>query len=936
MKFYSKVISVIVASALVLNIILGIPNIIASADSVVSTSGNEPSVEYVAQGQQAEVENGEVETKEVEKLPDSLVSVDKQAKHSKRLYEEEKSLYTAVFENVDGSKTMYSFGHPIKYKDKNGEIKDISLNLKCNSKGDYVSESSDVMVTFPENLREGINLSKEDEEINITMHMLYKGKDASESKIKGSTSKAVYEYNSCTNIEYSLTYNGIKEDIIVSEYNGISEYKFKLSTDGLKLTEKDGCLTLVDKKGVDKVCVGDVIIYTANHKKTEYGTMSYETVKENEEYIVTIHIDEEFLKAKDTAYPIIIDPSIEVSRTESGTTGIEDVTINSAGGSNGSATALYVGRRDSVGISRIMMKFPGLNLAYIAASDRITSAYLNIRDITQTTDVVNVKCYTFAGNEWSASTANWSNINPNSITTYLDAKNVYYGYGAAHDHTYTFNITKAVKGWKVGNMNRDKGIVLKLDNSEESGTEEIVRAFGSYDRSSGQPYLVVNYNTTGELPFADNTFYYNNWYTGQYLGYDSAVTSLRGKTSTLNKKIKWEIRKVDGGYIIRSKEDTTKYLASPVTTTATTVELATIEDVSIPERCKWTITKLNDGYCMMQNIYSGKYLYSTDISVGQTAILGTEGTLTNRQRVWRYASEIYYGPGNSFTKTELNSNFAIDTCTIFAGESIIPNITKTPSNALWAEVTDFTYSGYDTTKLTYDALTGRFTSISTSTSLYRAQVTATHKVTGLSKTFSFVVNPSGVLVGVEEETIDRLSWMGDVENNLIDMEFGAVYKLYDEFTESEIENVLDLDSNYVVAFRCHGSKAELYSEIVGTVIILGSGVNYREYRSDEIPENLDFTNLGLVLFTACKTGYGGENGLNLPSVAVERGAETAIGFEANINTKEADDWTKELFWRLKNGQTVGDACDAMREDEEYKGTGLDTVVICGNKSLKLN
>lgn len=949
MKIRRKVLATALASMLVLNGVLGTTSIRASAESEAAISDKQTQI--VADEKEV-LQTKEETAKECKKLPDSLVTKDKQEKHSKRLYDEEKSLNTAVFKNEDGSKTMYSFGHPIKYKDKEGNIKDISLNLESNGKGAYISEESDVIATFSETLSEGINLSKEDEDINVTMYILDKEGNKAKSKVKGDTSKATYEYDANTDIEYSLTYNGMKEDIIVDKYTGVSEYSFILLTDGLKLTEKGGCLTLVDKNNIDKVCVGDVIIYTANHKKTEYGTMSYKTIKENEEYIVTIHIDEEFLKAKDTAYPIIIDPSLEVSRTESGTTGIEDVTINSAGGSNGSATALYVGRRDSVGISRAMMKFPGLNLAYIAASDRITSAYLNIRDITQTTDVVTVKCYTFAGNEWSASTANWSNINPNSITTYLDAKNVQYGYGEAHDHTYTFNITKAVKGWKVGNMNQDKGIVLKLDNSEESGTENIVRAFGSYNRSSGQPYLVVNYSETGDLPFVDNTWYFNNWLAGTYLGYDTTKLSLvRGTLTSLGNDIKWEIRKVDGGYIIRSKADTTKYLASPVDTTAIATEMVTIEDMSIPTRCVWTITKLEDGYCAIRNVYSGRYLYQNGTNAGFVSTLGTVGTSGYRQRVWRYASTGYYGTSSSSTKTELDSGFTVDTCSIFAGESIIPTVNISPSNALWADVTDFYYSGYDTTKLSYDSLTGTFTSISTSTALYSTQITATHRVTGRSKTFSFVVNPKAVFVGVMpvENDRERNSWFSPAGTLLMAQGISTVDAEYDSFTIDEIREKLDNDNNYIFVSRSHGvrkfdngdedTEDTEYTDkqLMYTGIKIKEIVDKEDPFDDEIilyythiPDDCDLSNMGLAIFAGCYTANEGSYGKCLPQMVVDKGAKSSIGFLESIDSNDANKFVEVFFDELEEGRTVDMALYYAKNNGNYVYSGIDSARVFGN------
>lgn len=92
------------------------------------------------------------------------------------------------------------------------------------------------------------------------------------------------------------------------------------------------------------------------------------------------------------------------------------------------------------------MQFPGLDLSSIAASDRIVTAYLKVKDVLQTQTGVQVDCYVFGGNTWTESTAKWNNVSPNEIRTLLGSNTISYGSGETKSpkHTYTFNITKAV------------------------------------------------------------------------------------------------------------------------------------------------------------------------------------------------------------------------------------------------------------------------------------------------------------------------------------------------------------------------------------------------------------------------------------------------------------------------------------------------------------
>ena len=108
--------------------------------------------------------------------------------------------------------------------------------------------------------------------------------------------------------------------------------------------------------------------------------------------------------------------------------------------------------------------------------------------------------------------------------------------------------------------------------------------------------------------------------------------------------------------------------------------------------------------------------------------------------------------------------------------------------------------------------------------------------------------------------------------------------------------------------------------------------------SDEstyINTNEDYSNLNLVLFVGCNTAHGGEDGNNLPSKIVEQGAKTAIGFELSIDCNEANIWTEVFYEAMLNGDTVEVAVEAAKKATN-ESTGLHSVVICGDRNLRLN
>jgi len=208
----------------------------------------------------------------------------------------EEDLYTLAFENKDGTNTLKVFTHPVKYVDENGKLKDISNAVKRLADGSYVTAANSIITTFAYKLSDGITISYDDIEINMVpsapsglaaVKYFFTGGRASSADNR----TVSYDYGSKTTLEYQLTYTGFKEDIVVSEYTGQTEYTFTLNTNGLYLRENDGSFYLADEKGVEKATIGDIIIFTADERNNTFGSMTAKTVTEGEKYELTHPVD---------------------------------------------------------------------------------------------------------------------------------------------------------------------------------------------------------------------------------------------------------------------------------------------------------------------------------------------------------------------------------------------------------------------------------------------------------------------------------------------------------------------------------------------------------------------------------------------------------------------------------------------------------------------
>ena len=708
--------------------------------------------------------------------------------HVARMYDEEgDSLHNVIFKNADGSRTQYLFDYPVKYVTETGEIADIRLDVvrDAQTAGAFRTAANSVVTTFSPYLSDGILLQSG----GVSLRLIPAGASPAPSASSAFSAApaaqrldagtVAYAVDDKTDYEYTLTYTGFKEDIVVSEYTGQTEYTFTLLTNGLTLTQRDGSYYLTDDDGAVKATIGDILIFTADERNNALGTLTHETVQDKQAYTLTIHLDDEYLRDENTAYPIRIDPTIEIT---SAAGAIEDVTLNSLSGSDGDSWSLTIGKRATYGVSRVLMRFPGLSLSAIPSADKITSASVELRDLMCEDEAMMVYCYVFTGNSWTESTANWSNVNPDSYTTLLSSKTVSYSNGASQPsaHRYAFNITNAVKGWKLGNYMQSKGLLFKAPASVENGSTYIKKTFSSYNRSTYKPSLTVNYDVGESQGIANGTYYLNGKEGGGYLRYASGAASAKsGLISSLGNSIRWELQSVDGGYVLRSRSDMTKYLAVPSSTASTSVTVETVSESALPSRCIWTISVASGG-CFVKSAYNGKYLYSYGTVLNTSSTTGTSGSAAYNARVWRLASTSYYGNSSTYTNRELSLSSGFSDYVLEVGQSQYIYINKYYNNEIWCDASDFTYSIVPTGKITISS--GKINTLKRGTAI----ITATHKVTDRIKTFEVYVENSLLDENDKTEVYNRF-------NNLIGDGYAylPIYNILD--VNEALEDVLEHD-----------------------------------------------------------------------------------------------------------------------------------------------
>ena len=401
--------------------------------------------------------------------------------HTMRLKEYE-DLHTFVFQNLNGTRTMYVMDENVKYIDANGKAIDKDITLVSNSKGFGIVQN-EVELLIPNSPQTGISMEHDGYSITLTPQGL-----VTRASAKQEENSVVYEgaFGTNTSLKYTPLLSGIKEDIILTSYMQNVRYTFVLETDGLCVRQNEGKYCLVNPAQKDPVFyLGDILVYDAIGKP-DMGTMTVTTVEEGQEYLLTITVDDDFLSDPTTEYPVTIDPTITVSdSTTSGS--IEDAPIFQNYQNSNFGTYAYnrVGTPSAAyGVGRTVVRLRGLidseeyqNITenqIIAASFYVTEASGGAAQM--------VELYPLKNTTWTESNVTWGNVG--EISGALDS-----GALLSYNREADFDITALVIAWKNGTLNEEAGFILK--HSNESLNKAICSS--EFSTASKRPRVVVTY-----------------------------------------------------------------------------------------------------------------------------------------------------------------------------------------------------------------------------------------------------------------------------------------------------------------------------------------------------------------------------------------------------------------------------------------------------------
>ncbi len=317
-------------------------------------------------------------------------------------------------------------------------------------------------------------------------------------------------------LEYLLSGDQIKENIILQDVSAVGEYTFIYQTGKLEMIQQGEQLVLCDNDQ-PLLTIDAPLMSDAAGAQSDAITLSFQTLKAtggNHMYAVTVSPDVQWLTEKERQFPVKIDPT---TSTELNNQKIFDTYVSKANPTtnyNGE-NHVRVGMYGSSDVYRTYIKFSLPK--NIGTSDRVIQAYLNLHpdpvisqagwnDLAQQLPVIEAHAPT---EYWNISTINWNN-QPNVDSTVLDYDIIRAGDAESAYRIYSWDISSLVDDWYTSGNNH--GVMLKYDSETEYSGNRIAKFCSGLRtgfENNKQVYPVVHFRYINMLGLEDYWTYHS-------------------------------------------------------------------------------------------------------------------------------------------------------------------------------------------------------------------------------------------------------------------------------------------------------------------------------------------------------------------------------------------------------------------------------------------
>ena len=398
-----------------------------------------------------------------------LTLEEKKPSTSKVLYEDtsKRGKNTKHFRLQNGNFLAVMYDHPVhKFDPDTGKYVDICAEVK-ETETDYETVMNHFKVRMPKN--EGkdcfVTVEKDGREISWkfvprSTSRRKKSMAAFSHKLKQDPwdiddhpSVRYEKADTNTDLQYDISNDGVKESIILAKNPNCKTFSFELKLKGLvpMLSEDSKTIFLVRddedlSSELPEMQIPPAFMEDVNEAFCD--DIHYEIRKTENGTFLDIVLDTDWLSDPERAFPVVVDPRVEISRFSGNSLQLVELCSN---GNKVSASDANTGRRIGVDSSgNIHRLYIGFNLPTLADGFKITKAGLLMHQKSYASYNGNIEDYTIApvvdpnGKNLSVTSFNWANVQNLTMETAIDTLRGYYRRAATE---IEIDMTAAMEKW---------------------------------------------------------------------------------------------------------------------------------------------------------------------------------------------------------------------------------------------------------------------------------------------------------------------------------------------------------------------------------------------------------------------------------------------------------------------------------------------------------
>ncbi|MFR1063289.1 DNRLRE domain-containing protein, partial [Intestinibacter bartlettii] len=635
---------------------------------------------------------------------DKIISVNTNARQEKVINEDnviQKTENKTVYELENGLKREVLYDTNVRFYDKNNKLTDYDPSLiKINSKKSdnnedlseykYQNKAGDKKLYLPESVSTETPILLENEYNKIKIAPVIESKTSKVNVEKQKTIniyedevtlpiKANYEDRNSNNIyEYISQDNGIKENLVIKERPESNVFKYEVTVDNsliAKKCETEESIIFNDKETGETKASIDVPFMNDKTGKAYSEDIIYNIEKSEEnKYILTMTLSEDYLNDKDRVYPVTVDPSI----TWTGDSNLIDTYIlsNSKYADmnfyNSGTTAFPIGYTSSMGTCRSLIR--SLDLLDTVKNKYVESATLTMYETSSCDKNMTVNAYRII-DSWTKKNVTWNNkprYNTSSgIMGSVKTSGTLY-------KARVMDLTTYARGLANGTYPEDKGLMLKTEN-DTSSSAGYCKFYGSRHSSSAlRPKFTVEYY---DAPTVATSVKLSKAYLKKG---ETAILTWNGINSKALQTIEYRIaRRDDNTGIIDSVSDSIVKYTKVGTTSNGSSDISTIKD--LPEGCYRILVRGVD----KSGIKGPATGYNFHIDNTKPTIGNVTFDSENVAITWKNANDLHFKE----VQYSLNSRAYKTMSTDTSGSFIIPNDEFTQEGTYTIKVRSIDKSG---------------------------------------------------------------------------------------------------------------------------------------------------------------------------------------------------------------------------------------------------